>query len=188
MVILPNNLLRVQLHHNLLRVLLHQKILRGLLPNNLLRVQLHHNPLHHSLMMVLPMVPQHNQHTCLRNSCHTGSFQGMSPNRKRSGSQCMSQSKSSRGRRHPHRTQDLFPCSEEVGNLPCLCLGTSYPSNIRGSQSPYHTSPQFRSCSCLHTLRSNRPTRSPGRCSSCRTSNPQNRIHRRRRSQFLAHK
>jgi len=152
----------------------------------------------HSLLMVMVLLmvillaqihhTQHNQHTCLRNSCHTGSSQGTSPNRKRSGSQCMSQSKSSRGRRHPHRTQDLFPCSEEVGNLPCLCLGTSFPSNIRGSQSPYHTSPQFRSCSCLHTLRSNRPTRSPGRCSSCRTSNPQNRIHRRRRSQFLARK
>merc|ERR1711990_914018 len=164
----------------LLMVILHSHSL--LMVTGLLMVILHS----HSLLMVMLMVIQCKHHH-LRNSCHTSSSQGSSLNCKMSGSQCMSQSMSSRGRRRLRR-QVLFPCNQEVGNLPCFCLGTNCPSNTRGSRSPYHTILRFRSCSSLNKLQNNRRTRLSGQCSSFRTSNPRNRVHRRKRSECLVRK
>merc|ERR1712218_10887 len=69
------------------------------------------------------------------------------------------------------------------GHPPCPCPGTSSPSNNQQSQFPCHTNPLSPSCSSWGTHRGIRPTRSPGGCSSFRTSSLPSPS--QRRSRFL---
>merc|ERR1711997_455027 len=181
---LPMVLMMVLLRNSLLMVLL-LVLLRQWRCTNF-RASIHHQTIHTPLAhqtqghTILPWssrmvfdTPQgsHNGPHSQRNSCHTSSARESSLNHRKSGCRCMSHAKCPHGRRHLHQKPSLIH-SGELDSLPRFCPGTSCPSNNRWSQSPCHTSPQFHSCSSVHTLRSNHHTRSPLGCSSCRTSNP----------------